>query len=231
MSEVVLVMKNIIEAFQNIQRNITNEILAVSRDPSDIKIVAVSKKFGPEKVIPLLEWGHSHFGENQIQEAESKWEPLKKKYPAVQLHLIGPLQSNKVKRAVALFDVIETIDRIKIAERISSEIISQGKNVNCYIQINTGDEEQKSGVMPEDADAFIDKCKQDLGLPIIGLMCIPPIKQDPTCHFNLLSSIAKKNSLKYLSMGMSQDFKFAIRAGATSVRIGTAIFGEREKPV
>ena len=223
----MLVMKNIIEAFQNIQRNITNEILAVSRDPSDIKIVAVSKKFGPEKVIPLLEWGHSHFGENQIQEVEKKWIDLKNKFTGLKLHFIGGVQSRKVKSIYHHCDVIHSLDREKIVKSFSECEAAFGVSKEYFIQINTGDELQKSGVMLSEAEQFISSCIENYKLNIIGLMCIPPFNEDPQKHFLNLADIAKNFDLPSLSMGMSNDFEVALKCGATHIRIGTKIFGER----
>jgi pyridoxal phosphate enzyme (YggS family) len=167
------------------------------------------------------------FGENKVQEAEDKWPNLKLAYSDISLHLIGPLQSNKVKRAVLVFDVIETLDRLKIANALAREMEAQNIKPECYIQVNTGEEKQKAGVLPANVDTFIKQCRDELGLPITGLMCIPPAGDNPSLHFGLLSEMAKRNGLEKLSMGMSSDFEVAVAFGATSVRVGTAIFGSR----
>jgi PLP dependent protein len=167
------------------------------------------------------------FGENRVQEAQKKWPQLRTEYSGVELHLIGPLQSNKAAEAVALFDVIQTVDRIKIAEALARECQKQGRSLQYYIQINTGREPQKAGVMAEEADGFITTCRDDLGLNVVGLMCIPPVDEDPRPHFKLLREMAKRNGLQKLSMGMSSDFEIAIAEGATAIRVGSAIFGTR----
>ncbi|GIK97947.1 MAG: YggS family pyridoxal phosphate enzyme [Alphaproteobacteria bacterium] len=200
------------------------------RDPAEIALVAVAKTHPPEDILPALEAGHRIFGENRVQEAAAKWPALRARFPDIQLHLIGPLQTNKVKDAVALFDVIETVDREKLARALAAEMAVQGKRPDCFIQINTGEEPQKAGVVPEDADAFIALCRDELALPIRGLMCIPPVDEPPAPHFALLAEIAERHDLAGLSMGMSGDYEIAIGLGATHVRVGTAIFGERPKP-
>ncbi|NQW01516.1 MAG: YggS family pyridoxal phosphate-dependent enzyme [Rhodospirillales bacterium] len=197
------------------------------RSPLDVTLVAVSKTHPPETVRQALEAGHRIFGENKVQEAEDKWPALKAQYPDAKVHLIGPLQSNKTKRAVQVFDVIETVDRIKLARALAREFDLQAKRPDCYIQINTGEEAQKAGILPTEADAFIAQCRDHLHLPVVGLMCIPPADENPALHFALLSEIAKRNGLQKLSMGMSGDYPVAVEFGATSVRVGTAIFGSR----
>ena len=192
------------------------------------KLVAVSKKQNDTKVIEALEAGQKYFGENRVQEAEQRWTSKIKQYKNLQIRLIGPLQTNKVKQALNLFDVIETIDREKLAREIAKELNNNFKTKSFYIQINTGSEIQKSGIEPIQSDDFIKYCKEDLKLPIIGLMCIPPIKEEPSMHFALLKKIAERNHLDELSMGMSSDFKEAIKFGATSVRVGSSIFGDRD---
>ena len=192
------------------------------------KLVAVSKKQNDSRVIEALEAGHKYFGENRVQEAEQRWASKIKQYKNLQIRLIGPLQTNKVKQALNLFDVIETIDREKLAREIAKEFNNNFKTKSFYIQINTGSEIQKSGIEPIQSDDFIKYCKEDLKLPIIGLMCIPPIKEEPSMHFALLKKIAERNHLDELSMGMSSDFKEAIKFGATSVRVGSSIFGDRD---
>lgn len=189
-------------------------------------LIAVSKHQPPEKVAITLQIGQRLFGENRVQEALAKWPTLKEAYPDIQLHLIGPLQTNKAKEAVALFDAIQTLDRPKLATALLKEMQAQNRRPECYIQVNTGHEPQKAGVMPEEADNFIRQCIAD-GLPVTGLMCIPPAGEDPVPHFTLLKTLAQRNNLPNLSMGMSGDYMQAIACGATHVRVGTAIFGER----
>ena len=190
-------------------------------------LVAVTKFHTADRVREVLKAGHRVFGENRIQDAEVKYPDLKQEYPDLRLHAIGPLQRNKVRRAVALFDVIETVDRPRIARAIASEMDEAGRRPVCFIEVNTGEEPQKGGVLPAEADAFIRLCREDLGLPVLGLMCIPPLEDEPSLHFALLREIAARNGLEELSMGMTADFEIAIRFGATQVRLGTAIFGER----
>jgi hypothetical protein len=197
------------------------------RSAGDVALVCVSKTFGAEDILPALETGERIFGENRVQEAKAKWPALKARFPDVELHLIGPLQSNKAREAVELFDVIETIDRPKIAEALAAEIARTGRHPRLYIEINTGAEPQKAGVLPDAADAFIAHCVGALGLKIAGLMCIPPENEQRSPHFALLADIARRNGLKGLSMGMSADFELAIQLGATHVRVGSAIFGSR----
>jgi PLP dependent protein len=192
-----------------------------------VQLIAVSKTFEASDIRPVLDAGQRVFGENRVQEAQKKWPQLRTEYSGVELHLIGPLQSNKAAEAVALFDVIQTVDRIKIAEALARECQKQGRSLQYYIQINTGREPQKAGVMPEEADGFITTCRDDLGLNVVGLMCIPPVHEDPRPHFKLLREMAKRNGLQKLSMGMSSDFEIAIAEGATAIRVGSAIFGTR----
>jgi pyridoxal phosphate enzyme (YggS family) len=191
------------------------------------KLVAVSKKQNENKVIEALNAGQTCFGENRVQEAEQRWASKIKNYENLEIRLIGPLQTNKVSQALNLFDIIETIDREKLAKEIANKFNDYVKTKSFYIQINTGSEIQKSGIEPIQSDDFIKYCMEDLKLPIVGLMCIPPINEEPSMHFALLRKIAEKNNLKKLSMGMSNDFKEALKFGATSVRIGSLIFGER----
>ena len=190
------------------------------------QLIAVSKVQPNERVLNVLELGHKVFGENKVQEAQGKWPEFREKFSNVRVHLIGPLQSNKVKQAVELFDAIHTLDRLKLAQKLSNEIQAQGKAPEMFIQINTGEEEQKSGIFPNKADQFIADCIS-LDLPIKGLMVIPPINEEPSLHFGLLRKIAHRNGLSSLSMGMSSDFESAIAMGATHVRVGSAIFCER----
>jgi hypothetical protein len=200
---------------------------AAGRAPGDITLIAVSKTFGPDEIIPVIRAGHRDFGENRVQEANSKWPTLKAQFPDLRLHLIGPLQSNKAADAVRLFDAIHTLDRPKIAAAISAEIARTGRSPMLFIQVNTGAEPQKAGVAPEDAEQFLAICREQHGLPIAGLMCIPPVDEDASAHFRLLARIGHMLKLPHLSMGMSGDFETAIRCGATYVRVGSAIFGTR----
>ena len=197
------------------------------RKPEDITVIAVSKNHGAEAILPLLEAGHRVFGENRVQEAMGKWPALRERYPDIELHLIGPLQTNKAKEAVGFFDVIETVDRPKLARILSEEMARQAKILRLLVQVNTGEEEQKAGAAPQDADAFIAQCRNEFGLAIDGLMCIPPAEEAPAPHFALLAKIAARNGLKTLSMGMSGDYEIAATLGATHVRVGTEIFGAR----
>ena len=197
------------------------------RDPDSVQLLCVSKTQPPEIVEEALIAGHRAFGENRVQEAQRKWAALRKKYSGVRLHLIGPLQSNKVREAIETFDVIETVDRPKIAEALSREMQRTGKTVKFFVEINTGSEPQKAGILPPDADDFLNLCRNVYGLPITGLMCIPPAGEQASPHFALLAQIAERNGLEELSMGMSADYPLAIQLGATSVRLGTVIFGER----
>ncbi|MDB9766230.1 YggS family pyridoxal phosphate-dependent enzyme [Amylibacter sp.] len=190
------------------------------------QLIAVSKVQPNERVLNVLEQGHTIFGENKVQEAHGKWTMFRENFPSSKVHLIGPLQSNKVKQAVELFDAIHTLDRLKLAQKLSNEIQAQGKAPEMFVQINTGAEEQKSGILPKDADQFIADCLS-LDLPIKGLMVIPPVNEEPSLHFGLLRKIAQRNGLTGLSMGMSSDFESAIAMGATHIRVGSAIFGER----
>ncbi|HZL60910.1 MAG TPA: YggS family pyridoxal phosphate-dependent enzyme [Pseudolabrys sp.] len=197
------------------------------RDPAEVTLVAVSKTHQAEQIEPVIAAGQRVFGENRVQEAKAKWPPLLAKHAGIALHLIGPLQSNKAKEAVALFDAIHSVDRPSLCEALAKEIAKQGRAPLLFVEINTGAEAQKAGVLPQDADAFLDKCRAAYGLTISGLMCIPPLDEAPGPHFALTTKIARRNGLKLLSMGMSADFATAIQLGATHVRVGSAIFGER----
>lgn len=197
------------------------------RDPADVTLVAVSKTFPAEAVEPVLAAGQRVFGENYVQEARAKWPPLRERYPGVELHLIGPLQSNKAREAVALFDAIHSLDRASLAEALAKEIARQGRRPRLLVQVNTGEEPQKGGVMPREADAFLEACRERFGLAVEGLTAIPPAEDPPSPHFALLAQIARRHGLPLLSMGMSADFEAAIQLGATHVRVGSAIFGER----
>ncbi|MCP5368813.1 MAG: YggS family pyridoxal phosphate-dependent enzyme [Hyphomicrobiales bacterium] len=201
---------------------------AAGRAPESVELVAVSKTHGAAMVERAIAAGQRVFGENRVQEAEGKWPALKQAHGGLVLHLIGPLQSNKASHAVALFDVVETVDRPKIARALAREMDRQGRRPDCLIQVNTGEEPQKAGIAPGEADAFIKSCREDFALPVRGLMCIPPFDEEPAMHFALLREIAARNGLPVLSMGMSSDFETAVRFGATHVRVGTAIFGTRE---
>jgi len=190
-------------------------------------LLAVSKVQPNERVLSVLKQGHIIFGENKVQETQGKWPAFRENFSDVKVHLIGPLQTNKVKQAVELFDAIHTVDRLKLAQKLSTEVQSQGKAPEMFIQVNTGEEEQKSGIFPKDADQFIADCLS-LDLPIKGLMVIPPVNEEPSLHFGLLRKIAQRNGLEGLSMGMSSDFESAIAMGATHIRVGSAIFGARD---
>ncbi|WP_411819257.1 YggS family pyridoxal phosphate-dependent enzyme [Hyphococcus formosus] len=210
---------------------ITDDISAALREAgkeqNHVTIVAVSKQHEAARILPVLETGHRVFGENRVQEAQAKWPSLIEKYPDTELRLIGPLQTNKVKEAVALFDVIESVDRIKLAKALAKEFEKQDKRLKLFVQVNTGEEEQKSGIAPNDVVTFVDECRDQLGLTIEGLMCIPPAADDPAPHFALLAKLAKDCGVSALSMGMSGDYSIAAQLGATHVRVGSAIFGPR----
>jgi pyridoxal phosphate enzyme (YggS family) len=200
-----------------------------SRDPAGVTLVAVSKTFGADAIEPVIAAGQRVFGENRVQEAKAKWPALAARHAGIELHMIGPLQSNKVKEAVALFDAIHSVDRPSLCEALGKEIARQARRPRLFVEINTGAEQQKAGVLPQDADAFLARCRDGYGLTIDGLMCIPPADEAPAPHFALTAKIAKRNGLKLLSMGMSADFAAAIAMGATHVRVGSAIFGARDK--
>ena len=217
----------VLDRFLAVRHAVARFARDAGRKPEDVTLVAVSKTYGPEAIVPVLEAGHRVFGENRVQESQGKWPALKAQFPGVELHLIGPLQSNKAKEAIALFDVIETVDRVSIAEALAKELAKTDRRPQLYVQINTGEEPQKAGVVPREADAFLARCRDEWGLSISGLMCIPPVDEPPSPHFALLRKIAERNGLKTLSMGMSGDFEAAIQLGATHVRIGSAIFGAR----
>ena len=210
-----------------VRARIADACRGAGRDAEAVTLVAVSKAFPAEAAEAALAAGQRVFGENRVQEAQAKWPALKARFAGVELHLIGPLQTNKVKAAVALFDVIETVDRPRLAAALAAEMARAGRRPACLVEVNTGAESQKSGVTPDEADRFIADCRDRLGLPVVGLMCIPPQEGDPAPHFARLVEIARRNGLARLSMGMSADYETAIREGATHVRIGTAIFGAR----
>lgn len=196
---------------------------------AETRLVSVSKSHGPERILPLLEAGHRIFGENRVQEAKAKWPALRARFPDVELHLIGPLQTNKVREAFELFDCIQSLDRLKLAEALKGEGEKTGKRLPLFVEVNVGEEPQKAGIAPKETVAFVRHCRDVLGLNVVGLMCIPPAGEEPALFFALLRKLAGECGLACLSMGMSDDFETAIRFGTTHVRVGTAIFGEREK--
>jgi len=214
-------------ALHTLRQKIAAAAKAAGRDPASIELLAVSKTQGPEPIEEAIAAGQSAFGENRVQEAAAKYPPLKARYPNVRLHLIGPLQTNKARDAVRLFDVIETLDRPRLAEALAAAMQKEGRQPQVFVQVNTGEETQKGGVAPAEADRFITEARERWNLPIVGLMCIPPVDEEPSLHFALLREIGRRNGLNRLSMGMSADYEIAIRFGATEIRIGTAIFGER----
>ena len=213
-----------------VRQRIASAAREAGRAPEDITLIAVSKTFPAPAIAPVLAAGQRHFGENRVQEAREKWPSLKEQYPDTTLHLIGPLQTNKVKHAVRLFDVIHTVDREKLAAELAREMDKRGRQLPIFVQVNTGEEPQKAGVAPTQADAFIRACRETYGLNVVGCMCIPPVDEEPALHFALLRQITERNDLTQLSMGMSHDFETAIAFGATHVRVGSAIFGPRTPP-
>jgi pyridoxal phosphate enzyme (YggS family) len=215
------------DAFTAVREEIAHACRDARREPTTVTLVAVSKTFGAEAIKPVIAAGQRVFGENRVQEAKAKWPALIARHPAIELHLVGSLQSNKAKEAVALFDAIHSVDRASLAEALAKEIARQKRQPVLFVEINTGAEAQKSGVPPQEADAFLAACRDRYGLVISGLMCIPPHDEAPAPHFALTAKIAGRNGLKFLSMGMSADFPIAIAFGATHVRVGTAIFGTR----
>lgn len=210
-----------------VERDIARACADAGRDRASVELIAVSKTFDASVITPAIEAGQRAFGENRVQEAKSKWPALTAAHPGLALHLIGPLQSNKAKEAVALFDAIHSVDRPSLCAALAKEIVAQRRNPLLFVQLNTGEEPQKAGIAPQDADNFITACRDTYGLTISGLMCIPPVDEAPAPHFALTAKIAKRNGLKLLSMGMSADFTEAIQFGATHVRVGSAIFGTR----
>jgi hypothetical protein len=216
-----------VTALASVEARIVAAASKAKREPAAIHLVAVTKTFGPEAIVPVLDAGHRLFGENRVQEAKVKWPAFRQSYPNVELHLIGSLQSNKAKDAVALFDAIHTIDRPRIAQAIAGEMSKQGRRPKLFIEVNTGEEPQKAGVMPKEAPALLRLCREELKLEIAGLMCIPPHDEEPAIHFAFLAKLAGELGLKELSMGMSADFETAIAFGATYVRVGSEIFGAR----
>jgi pyridoxal phosphate enzyme (YggS family) len=214
-------------ALEDVMARLTAAEAAAGRAPGSVRLVAVSKVQPLERVQAVLDAGHRLFGENRVQEAQGKWPAFRERYDGVELHLIGPLQTNKAKAAVALFDAIQTLDRPSLAAKLADAMAATGRRPALYVQVNTGAEPQKAGVLPEAADGFIAACRGEYGLAVAGLMCIPPDGEDPRPHFRLLREIAARNGLSGLSMGMSGDFEAAVAEGATLVRVGSAIFGER----
>jgi pyridoxal phosphate enzyme (YggS family) len=215
-------------SLHDVEREIAEAAREAARDPASVKLIAVTKTVPEDGIEAAIEAGQLRFGENRVQEAKAKWPTLKARHAHLELHLIGPLQSNKVRDAVALFDVIESLDRPKLAAALAEEMQRSGRHPRLFVQVNTGAEPQKAGILPAETDAFVVACRETHGLVIEGLMCIPPLDEEPAMHFALLAKIAARLGLKELSMGMSGDFKTAIAFGATYVRIGTAIFGARD---
>lgn len=215
------------ENLNEVKAKIAASLSRSGRDDGSAQLIAVSKTFDEEAIRPALEAGQRLFGENRVQEAQGKWPRLRDAFDDVELHLIGPLQSNKTADAVALFDVIHTVDREKIAKTIGSEMKAQGRDLQLFVQVNTGEEPQKAGIAPRDAVAFVERCRTVHGLKIVGLMCIPPFEENPGPHFALLAKLARQAGVVKLSMGMSGDFETALEFGATHVRVGSAIFGVR----
>jgi len=219
---------NLIETpLTKVRDQIARACADAGRDPASVTLVAISKTFGANAIEPVIAEGQRVFGENRVQEAKAKWPSLKERHGGIELHLVGALQSNKAKDAVALFDAIHSLDRPSLAEALAKEISKQGRRPTLFVEVNTGGEAQKSGVLPEETDAFVKACRESYGLQLAGLMCLPPADEPPAPHFALTAKIARRNNLALLSMGMSADFALAIAFGATHVRVGTAIFGER----
>ena len=213
---------------QVVQQNIESAARKAELTAADVDLIAVSKTHDAGRIVPALEAGHRIFGENRVQEAMDKWPALRESYESLELHLIGPLQSNKARSAIALFDVIQSVDRPKLARVLAEEMARSGQQRDCFVEVNVGEEPQKAGILPKDADAFIAECRDRYQLPIRGVMCIPPFDQEPSPYFALLAKIAERNALSAISMGMSSDYEVAVAFGATHVRVGTAIFGPRQ---
>lgn len=220
-------MSSATDRLSQVQSDIRGAETEFGRPENAVRLIAVSKTFAAEDIQPVLDAGQRVFGENRVQEAMGKWPGLREAYSDIELHLIGPLQSNKAREAVETFDVIHTVDRPKIAKALKTEMDRQGRNLPCFIQVNTGEEPQKAGIPPKDVEAFLADCRDAVGLNIVGLMCIPPIDEAPGEHFALLEKLAKRAGLQQLSMGMSSDYGVAIGFGATYVRVGSAVFGAR----
>lgn len=211
----------------DINARIAAALKRADREQGSVKLISVSKVQPDERVEAVLSQGHRVFGENRVQEAAGKWPAFRERFDGVELHLIGPLQTNKVRQAVQLFDVIHSVDREKLARKLADEFNESGRQLPCFIQVNTGEEPQKAGCLPAETDAFVRRCREELELPVVGMMCIPPADEEPSLHFALLKKIAERNGLDGLSMGMSGDFESAIALGATHIRVGSAIFGAR----
>ncbi len=220
-------MNTVTQRYNDVMARIEAAARKSGRNAADITLVAVSKTFAAEDIEPVLKLGHRVFGENRVQEAHGKWPALKQTHADTRLHLIGPLQTNKAREAVALFDTIETLDREKLARILAKEVQAAGSSPELFVQVNTGNEPQKAGILPDEADAFLKLCSVTYDLSVTGMMCIPPFDEDPVPHFAMLADITKRNGLAKLSMGMSGDFETAIECGATHVRVGSAIFGSR----
>lgn len=218
----------LLERLETVRQAIAQASREAGRAEDAVALVAVSKTHDADAILPVLEAGQRIFGENKVQEAKAKWPALRERFPDIELRLIGPLQSNKAGEAVALFDVIESVDREKIARELAKEMAKQDRHPRLYVQVNTGEEDQKAGIAPQEAVAFVERCRSEHGLTIEGLMCIPPADEKPGPHFALLEKIAAEAGVEKLSMGMSGDYEIAIGFGATSVRVGSAIFGARD---
>lgn len=212
---------------ERVRARIEKTAREVGRDPASVRLIVVSKTFGEADITPVIAAGQRLFGENRVQEAQAKWPPLKRAHPDLELHLIGPLQTNKVRDAVALFDVLHTLDRPKLAHTLKAEMAARGKTLRLLVQVNTGEEPQKAGVIPADLPTFLALVQDELKMAIEGLMCIPPVDEEPAIHFAFLAKLAREHGLPELSMGMSGDYEAAVELGATYVRIGSAIFGSR----
>jgi PLP dependent protein len=218
---------SVLQQFLTVKSAVTTAATTAGRMADDVKLVAVSKTYDADHIRPVLEAGHRLFGENRVQEAKAKWPPLRAQFQGLELHLIGPLQSNKAAEAVQLFDAIQTVDRPKIAMALASEIKKQDKSPKLFVQVNTGREPQKAGIAPEDVAGFLKLMSDDLHLSVAGLMCIPPVEEPPQQHFKMLRELATRHGITELSMGMSSDYEAAIAEAATYVRVGSAIFGAR----
>ena len=217
-----------IDRLQSVKSDLNKAEAGMGRENGSVTLIAVSKTFEANDIRPVLAAGQRIFGENRVQEAMGKWPGLREEFDGIELHLIGPLQSNKAKEAVQTFDVIHTVDREKIAHALKAEMDKQHRNLPCFVQVNTGEEPQKAGIAPKETDTFVRLCREEIGLNIVGIMCIPPVEDAPGPHFALLEKIARRNGLSQLSMGMSSDYETAVEFGATHVRVGSPIFGSRD---
>jgi hypothetical protein len=220
-------VSDVADNIKAIRAGIDQAARAIDRDPAQVALIAVSKKQPDARVQAALDADHRVFGENRVQEAQGRWTERRQQVPDLELHLVGALQSNKAKEAVELFDALHSVDRESVAKALAKEIAKQGRRPALFVQINTGEEAQKAGIAPNDADAFIAWCRDELDLPIVGVMCLPPVDEEAAPHFALLAKIAARNGLSQLSMGMSGDYETAVQLGATHVRVGSALFGER----